>query len=303
MLMKQGQSSLREGGERMKEVEKIMLNGEDVELKQYVKQSELISLKAQGVQQVPLFANSIDECTDVSKLYVLPDGYIYYYSDGSETILVHTNKIPLSVSDDGEIYNEVGYRENVRYSTSEKIEKVCGSTYITGWIYVTPGDVVRFKNMPISTLSDADAMKNAIYCANEAKSTQWTLYSTIIQENLTGCEVDEGGNVSQFTVSSGCNWIRFASTWIDGNSIVTVNEKIVSASAEKGLHNTGHAFVPADYEDRIVALENILLGTVHGIVDEENNILLSGDLEKGTYSLAYIDANGASTKIGTFEVE
>lgn len=286
----------------MREIEKLMLDGEEVDLKEYVKQSELIALKAQGVQQVPLFANSTDECTDVSKMYVLPDGYIYYYSDGSETMLVHTNKIPLSVDDDGEIYNEIGYKGNVRYSTSEQIEKVCGSTYIIGWIHVIPGDVVRFKNMPISTLDNADAMKNAIYCANEAKSTQWTLYSTIIQKELS-VELDEGGNVVQFIVPTGCNWVRFASTLIDENSIVTVNEKIVSVSAEKGLHNTGHAFVPADYEDRIVALESALSGTVHGIVDDENNILLSGDLAKGTYSLAYISADGTSTKIGTFEVE
>ena len=34
---------------------------------------------AQGGQLKPEFANSIEECTDTSKLYVLPDGYLYAY--------------------------------------------------------------------------------------------------------------------------------------------------------------------------------------------------------------------------------
>lgn len=287
----------------MREIEKLTLDGEEVDLKEYVKQSELIALKAQGVQQVPLFANSTDECTDASKMYVLPDGYIYYYSDGSGAAALYTNKIPLSVNDNGDIYNDIGYKKGVRYATSSASEKEYENACITGWINVIPGDVVRFKNMPISTLDNADAMKNAIYCANEAKTTQWTVYSTIIQDSLN-CEVDGEGNVAQFTVPSGCNWVRFASTAIDETSIVTVNEEIENPGVlEKGWHNSGHAFVPADYEDRIVALENALAGTVHGIVDDENNILLAGDLAKGTYSLAYISADGVSTKIGTFEVE
>lgn len=42
----------------------------------------ILDIERSGVQQRPLFANSIDECTDTTKLYVLPDGYIYEYKDG-----------------------------------------------------------------------------------------------------------------------------------------------------------------------------------------------------------------------------
>ena len=38
------------------------------------------------IQQPPQFVDSIEECTDTTKLYVLPDGYIYHYKD---TTIVH----------------------------------------------------------------------------------------------------------------------------------------------------------------------------------------------------------------------
>ena len=34
------------------------------------------TLNVKGIQQTPLFANSIEECTDITKVYVLPDSYI-----------------------------------------------------------------------------------------------------------------------------------------------------------------------------------------------------------------------------------
>lgn len=58
------------------------------------------------MQLAPEFANSIDECTDTSKLYVLPDGYLYAFQKGVvEGGLV--NKI-----------DEAGYIDNKRLSTS-----------------------------------------------------------------------------------------------------------------------------------------------------------------------------------------
>lgn len=42
-----------------------------------VLKSDITDIKSGTIQQTPLFANSTDECTDTTKLYVLPDGYIY----------------------------------------------------------------------------------------------------------------------------------------------------------------------------------------------------------------------------------
>lgn len=286
----------------MKDIEKLILDGEEVDLKEYVKQEDFEELKSLGVQQTPLFANNIDECTDTSKVYVLPDGYIYGYIDGADGSALYTNKIPLSVDDSGNIYNDVGYKKGVRYSTSSKAEKEYERSYITGWIHVYEGDIVRLKDLPISTSSDADAMMNSIYLANEPKEIQWTVYSSIIPGDLESLILDDASNVGQFTVPAGCNWVRFASTSINENSIVTVNEEIVSPT-DKGWHNTGHAFVPANYEGRIVALENAMSGTVYGIVGEDNTILLAGGLVSGTYKLKYRNEDGTTSEIGNITVK
>ena len=57
------------------------LSSEKVDLTERIEELEedVLSIQAQSLQQTPLFANSIEECTDTSKMYVLPDGYIYGY--------------------------------------------------------------------------------------------------------------------------------------------------------------------------------------------------------------------------------
>lgn len=64
----------------MKEIENLTLDGEKVKLTEYATAKDLETLKASGVQQTPLFANDVLECTDQTKVYVLPDGYIYGYA-------------------------------------------------------------------------------------------------------------------------------------------------------------------------------------------------------------------------------
>lgn len=52
--------------------------------------------------------------------------------------------------------------------------------------------------------------------------------------------------------------------------------------------------------DEVAAEVLARLGTpVFGTVDEENNIILSGNLAEGTYTLKYEDADGKITEIGT----
>lgn len=84
--------------------------------------------------------------------------------------------------------------------------------------------------------------------------------------------------------------------------------KTVEASSESyGWNNTGHAFVPADYEDRIVSLEtvvNALKGdmSIFGVVDAQKQITLTGALEAGTYTISYQDAEGKTVDIGSFQI-
>lgn len=50
------------------------------------------------------------------------------------------------------------------------------------------------------------------------------------------------------------------------------------------------------------AITAALGGSIVGRVDENNNIILTGDLENGLYSLKYEDTNGNTTNIGTINI-
>jgi hypothetical protein len=57
-------------------------------------------------------------------------------------------------------------------------------------------------------------------------------------------------------------------------------------------------------EDREAVIEDVIAalgGTVFGTVDANNNIILTGELVKGTYTFKYEDADGNVTEIGTLE--
>ena len=52
----------------------------------YFWQQIVAKIATDGASVTPLFANSVDELTasgDTTKLYVLPDGYIYAYINGA----------------------------------------------------------------------------------------------------------------------------------------------------------------------------------------------------------------------------
>ena len=70
----------------------------------------------------PTFVESIEDCVDTAKSYLLPDGYVYEY--------VHTpiystvNQLPLSTNADGSIFNGCGYQDNVRIRSVLELERL-----------------------------------------------------------------------------------------------------------------------------------------------------------------------------------
>lgn len=95
---------------------------------------------------------------------------------------------------------------------------------------------------------------------------------------------------------------------IQGQLDKSTMTKTVAASSETyGWNSTSHAFVPADYEDRIVSLEsavNALKGdmSIFGIVDGQKQITLTGALDAGTYTISYQDTEGNTVDIGSFQI-
>lgn len=71
-----------------------------------------------------------------------------------------------------------------------------------------------------------------------------------------------------------------------------------------GLHTDGllYVFVDGEPVGDGIALESGAIGDVIGTLDENNNMILTGDLADGTYTLKYENADGTYTEIGSLVV-
>lgn len=202
-------------------------------------------------QLAPEYANSVEECTDTSKMYVLPDGYIYAYMlTEVEAQPLFTNLLPTAVDTDGTPYNGgLGYKEGYRLNSS-KVEAAYEGACITGYIPVSnaSGGILRFKNMPQSSTGEY-----ILYAKSD-----FSYGSAITYESAMYANVDENG-VYSVTLSTAdyIAYIRITAGQMSENTIITLNEEIAYSEASTGYAwaSTGHAFVPADYEDRIIELE------------------------------------------------
>ncbi len=184
----------------------------------------LVSLQAQVVQHTPLFASKIEECEDTSKVYLLPDGYLYAYMRAEESL---------------RIYEKAGgyYVENLQWLEDTNYI----STY-TDMVAVTPGDIFSYTG----------------YAEWNPISVQW------FDENKNPVSADRFNNGSSgrttvnVTVPDGIAYAQFFSiryTWETGDVALKVLWVYRQGAAMEWL-NTGHPFIPADYEERILALEN-----------------------------------------------
>lgn len=203
-----------------------------------------------GVSQTPLFANSVDECTDATKVYVLPDGYIYAYQYSEATGPAYTNLA-------GTV------QENYRLNSSGVAKALTGAI-TTDFIPVSQGDIVRVKGFDPTALVSGNYPYTCFYTAASESAVVasekyargdgdlWTVNGDVYE--YTPFMLNTG---SEHSLASTITYIRINGAMIDGEEvIVTVNEEIVeSTGGGYAWTNTGHAFVPADYEDRIIALE------------------------------------------------
>lgn len=200
-------------------------------------------------QLKPEFANTIEECTDTSKLYVLPDGYIYgymaYVTEG-ETVPNFTN-----LMDDSRSYVKAGQR----YSQSGG--KFSANAAVDGVV------------VPLTTIVGANTIRVRGATKDTAYSYLYTSGSLSNNSTFSGSlnaswSTDANGDIVCTTTTSVVNTTCATFTVAAGvnadSLIVTLNEEITYTTTEGGIAykwaSTGHAFVPADYEDRIVDLES-----------------------------------------------
>ena len=263
----------------------------------FVSADFVADMKAQGMQQSPEYAEGdtieeqlvwLAENGDQSKLYLLADGFLYQWKLTQKEVesgSSYTNILPTATDTDRTtIYNGKGYSDGGKRLSSSGSEGVTGVTNnaITGFINnVSVGDVIRIKNF-----WSPNGVTNYLisYNSSNAKVNYQTWGATSTEENWLASPVSwttvADGVVTvvltEALFGTGFDAIRFSGV-ITADTIVTINEEIKEGGGttivtEEAWVSTGHAFVPADYEDRIVAVEEQSFSNTKRIIALEKSV-------------------------------
>ena len=136
------------------------------------------------------------------------------------------NWLPYATDTDGSIYNAKGWKANARYSASSDAESEYEGIYLTGYIPVAQGDVVRLKNVGIATDSDSARVNVVIFGSD--MSDAWEAANADTLMNRFGAVLgSDGKTVQQFTIpDEGTKYIRFNASYLGEDSVITVNLEI-----------------------------------------------------------------------------
>lgn len=145
----------------------------------------------------------------------------------------YTNQLQLATDTDGSIYNGVGWAAGYRLNSSGAAEGYNGS-YLTGFIPVKFGDIVRLKNVTwqngVSSGLNSGNQRISFYGANKNQLAQTNAIA--LAGTLNGIK-DDSGIWTQFTLKnfSGGNlantaYFRLNCAGLSAESIITVNEEI-----------------------------------------------------------------------------
>lgn len=201
-------------------------------------------------QLAPVYAESIEDCTDVAKLYVLPDGYIYAYT--SKQVFSKTNE-----------YNPDTTKLNYRVNSSGAETTYNGALLLPLIeVEMVSPYIVRVSGITIQATFGAYASVT-YYDANNTRlgQTAWDGTPMYTLENgVYSFDLYDGGYPTAKYVRM---WLGIGgSTAITAEDLSDLDVEFVPKSVNETVtdwQSTGHAFVPADYEDRIVSLENAVL--------------------------------------------
>lgn len=213
-------------------------------------------------QQYPKFANSTEECVDTDAVYVLPDGYLYGYMECS--IAGYENLVPTSEAlDSTDIYNDgLGYKDGSYISSSSGADGTKEGHAATGMIaypvksatqpptiYLkggTPDRIVYYLSDKTYKLSITVSAPK-YFTIEELDEDYWKITPTM----------EDSGNSSLYEGQGSGGYLRFDCVCDTGADLIITLDEEIAESTETVYQwtNTGHAFVPADYEDRIISLE------------------------------------------------
>lgn len=302
---------------------------EQAEWSQYI-----ASETAKYKQLEPEFANDISECTDQSKMYVLPDGFIYAYMQTMvEDGIAYANLVTNSPDTDGNPYNGQGWKTGVRLSSGGGVsDNPQTGTVTTGFMPWQSLGKIRIKGGTF-TVNANEHYYVIFYNGSKAKTHAIDDNSMLGSDGTGGSgaygvikrsydsttgitTLDFSGFASASQTSEvgaaarDAVYFRMCMPCSNGNDlIITVNEEIKNSEPTVGYAwmSTGRAFVPADYENRIVALERTSSNTVErvdtieqqvsDILDGTTEIAASAKFDPTAYRLPILYLTGSTTGI------
>lgn len=234
---------------------------------------------AKWEQLEPEFVNTIEECTDTSKLYVLPDGYLYAY----------LNKVERTEAP--ELFEREASVLNKRFSGTNEITK--NGYYITDYIpvdmslsdpiilrvkggkmWTASGDKLMLFNAGKSVIDTTyiysdESIGSALHHRVYADGDDWCIKLGYVATTGT---LEKHASYNQIAYIRINQCINSTETAIDISKVPDVSitiDAMAKTDVATGWQSTGHAFVPADCEDRIITLEN----TVAQIQAQEHETL------------------------------
>lgn len=224
------------------------------------RENAIIDVKAQIIQQTPLFANSVEDMTDTSKVYVLAD---------SNEIWGYMKRQVVTPESNYNVFDKSTATINARLSSGQPASSTNGSKgcFITDFIELTKwSELSSYKvnvnfeiQSPTADYNQAnfyDENKNFISVVAINQSTM----TPAIGDGKTTLDLKSGGpsnakyvKLRFYKKASGTALV--AADLNDVEIIFDANKIPASITNEYMWASTGHAFIPADYEDRIVTLE------------------------------------------------
>lgn len=193
-----------------------------------------------------LFVNGIEECTDTSKLYVLPDGYIYEYKES-------TVEKEISKTIDGEL-------DNTRVSNGSTAS---ANGYVTTALidlkaYQTPF-VLHLDGVAYIPQSVENYTRYAYFNENQAfvasSKTSTALMKSVLGATEATAYADGKSSVVFDTVKTGLRYVRFSGVGTSETSKVYVTYQ--QTVTESNWINTGVKFGNgAEIEEKISVLNN-----------------------------------------------
>ncbi|MBR7132337.1 MAG: metallophosphoesterase [Clostridia bacterium] len=136
----------------------------------------------------------------------------------------YTNVLQSAIDTDGSVYNGMGYKANTRWSSSSDTETTADGIYLTGYIPVSAGDVIRLKNI---TMPEEDTNNCTVFFFGSSFGAETKIHQAT---NLTAYEnaAWKDNNLSEFTIASTetSAYIRVQASYIGADSIITINEPI-----------------------------------------------------------------------------